>query len=91
MGKETTSDDIFQIDCNNPNIDYCVVTRYTNPSNPLILTQAGTHIEADHQQDVPYACPLTRSAEIVREVEDFVKVCSDCPHSYISHVPVITV
>lgn len=94
MTERLSPDEVLQIDCNNPSIDYVMAGRFGGFENPLELTpleltSPGNHLTADQNDNVPYACPLTRSSEnSEREVQDFVTVCSDCAHSYVSLLPV---
>lgn len=75
---------VNQIDCNNPSVDRCVVSSLGINEHELVVTEAGRLLIRNQSDNVPFSCPLTQSMESdARSVENFVKVCSDCPHSFI--------
>ena len=85
MVERLSLDEVKQIDCNNPAVDYCMATRFGDHDSSLVTTEAGKNFLADHRDNVPYGCPLTQDPEKhEREPEDFTSVCQDCSHSFIS-------
>lgn len=78
-------DEVLQVDCNNPGVDFGVVARL-GAEQELVVTNAGLSITAQAQDGVPFSCPLLKGID-ERGVESFVTSCSDCPNSYISLHP----
>ena len=85
MERLNESEQILQIDCNNPVVDACVVTRFESNDSPFSVTGVGEGFAADDKDNVPFGCPLTTDPDSVeRLAEDFSRSCCDCPHAFIS-------
>lgn len=90
MRPEISNETVLQIDCNNPNVDSSVATRFRSNTADLSVTEAGKFTYVNYVDKVPFACPLTQDpGQSERTPENFVTVCRDCPYAFISLLPSI--
>jgi hypothetical protein len=82
---QLSPEDVMQIDCNNPDIDWAVVAR-TGEEQEISLTRVGSKLMAVAEDKVPFGCPLLIETD-QRTLENFLEVCRDCVYSNISLVP----